>query len=139
MTRYLVCDLGPTRLGFPVEAVTEVLPAVALARVPWAPAWVAGVLNHQGRIYTVVDLASLASVPDGAPPTVAVLVDHPELQIAFGVAGVEIVEARDAVKISELRYFLADTSWIVESLSTPELDFHRVDLDRVVDAVERAF
>ncbi len=96
-------------------------------------------LNHQGRIYTAVDLARFASVPEAAAPRVAVLVDHPELQIAFAVAGVEVVEARAAVKITELRYFLPDTSWIVESLSTPELDFHRVDLDRVVDAVERGF
>ncbi len=139
MNRYLVCDLGPTRLGFPVEAATEVLRADVLARVPWAPAWVAGVINHQGQIYTAVDLGRFAAIPETAPACVAVLVDHAELHIAFAVAGVEVVEARAAVQVSDLRLYLPDASWIVESLSTPDLDFHRVDLRRVVDAVEQAF
>lgn len=138
-TRFLVCDLGPTRLGFPVEAVSEVLRSDGLARVPWSHDWVAGVLNHQGRMYTVVDLGRFAAVPESAEPKVCVLLDHEELAIAFAVAGVEVVEARAAVQVSDLRFFLPDATWIVESLQTPDLEFHRVELSRVVDAVERAF
>lgn len=136
---YLVADVGATSLGFPVDGITEVLRPSGLARVPWAPSWTWGVASHHGRIYTLIDLARLAEVPDPPQPQVALLVDRPDLQLGIGVASVQVVEERAAVKLTDLRYHLPDASWIMESLSTTELSFHRLDLERVVASVLERF
>ncbi len=137
--RFLVCDLGVTRLGFPVDSVTEVLGPRPLARVPWGPPWLAGVINHRARVHSVVDLGRFAEIPEAAAPSVFVLVDRPELNLAFGVAGVQVVERRTTVQVTELRYYVPEAAWILEALSTPEFEFHVLDLEGVVDAVVERF
>jgi chemotaxis signal transduction protein len=130
---------GPVRCGFDVSQVTEVLPMTAVARVPWAPRWVCGVMNHQGRLLTLVDLGRFLELNDSAPPSVAVVIDRADLNLALCVSEVAIVEARDAVQVGQIKQFLAQASWITEALSTPELSFQHLDLQRVIDAIEEAF
>ncbi len=137
--RFLVADLGVARLGFDLARITEVLPLTRTARVPWAPAWVHGVLNHQGRLLTVVDLARFLEVGDPRPARVAAVVDQPSLSLALAVGTVAIVEARHAVRVTELKYYLPQSDWVVEALSTPDLNFHHLDVDRVVRGIVEAF
>ena len=142
LTRYLVADVGVVHLGFDVELVSEVLPLSGVARVPWAPRWVYGVMNHQGRLLTLVHLARFLELGEAAEVQdrgVAVVVDRPDLNLGLCVGSVAIVEARDAVKVSQIKQFLTQASWITESLSTPALEFQNLDLRRVIDAIEEAF
>ncbi len=138
-TRYVVADLGPARFGFDVSLVTEVLPLARIARVPWGPHWVHGVMNHQGRLLTLVDLGQFLELADSAPPNLVAVVDRADLNLGLCVAGVEIVEARNAVKVSQIKQFLPHASWILEALSTAELEFQHLDLRRVIDGIEEAF
>ncbi len=54
--------LGVHRLVVPLEAVSEVRPMPALARVPGGAPWLLGVGNANGRLLTVNDLAAYAGV-----------------------------------------------------------------------------
>ena len=54
-------------LGIPVDLVQEVLTAQRIARVPLAPAAVAGFLNLRGQIVTALDLRTVLGLPPRAP------------------------------------------------------------------------
>jgi chemotaxis signal transduction protein len=138
--RFLVADLGTARLGFGIDRVLEVFALTAMAGVPWSPPWVMGAVYRSGRVVTVVDLGRCLHFETVRPPTVGLLVEQPDgVAVAFAVGGVEVVEARHSVQITDVRLHLDDTEAIIASLSTPDFDFHHLDVDRVLTAVAEAF
>jgi purine-binding chemotaxis protein CheW len=50
--------------GLPIERVLDVFVPAYLARVPLAPAEIAGLLNLRGRIVTVIDMRRRLGLPD---------------------------------------------------------------------------
>ncbi|WP_445682251.1 chemotaxis protein CheW [Radicibacter daui] len=58
---YLLFQLGADRYALDSRAISEVLPRRTLKRLPEAPAWVAGVLEHRGGLVPVIDLAARVS------------------------------------------------------------------------------
>ncbi len=137
--RFLVANLGAARLGFDLNRITEVIPLARCARVPWGPAWLTGVISHQGRLLNVVDLGAFLEVAEPTPCRVAAVVDRPALGLALAVGQVSIVDERHAVRVSELKFYLPRSDWVLEALSTPETDFHHLDVDRVVEAIVENF
>ena len=138
VSRFLVVETGPLALGLDAANTPEILPLGACARVPWAPPWVRGVVDHHGRLVTMVDLARFLGL-DGAQPRVAVHLDRVDLPLAFCVSAAHLVEARDAVRMQNIEHRLPQAGWVIEALSTPSLTFERLDLDRVLAALEAAF
>jgi purine-binding chemotaxis protein CheW len=55
--------VGGRLCGVPVPRVRDVIRAERIARVPLAPAGVAGVLNLRGRIVTAIDLRDRLGLP----------------------------------------------------------------------------
>ena len=53
---HLLFSLGEDRYALPARQVIEVLALQPLKQLPEAPAWVAGVLAHRGRMIPVLDL-----------------------------------------------------------------------------------
>ena len=53
--------------AFEVSAVTEAVRMVALAALPDAPEWLAGVVNMRGHIMPVIDLRRCLHLPAPAP------------------------------------------------------------------------
>jgi chemotaxis signal transduction protein len=152
--RHLVARRGPLWVGFDVSQVLEVFPLEALARVPRAPAWLVGVLQHQGRPLPVVDLARLAGVAAPAEAHLAVLLDHAEVPLAVVAEAVEAVahavpdtecKAADFSKESAecarlIACWQADAHAaegpVRHGLRAPNgLRFHLLDADRVVAIV----
>ena len=138
VSRFLVVETGPLALGLDAANTPEILPLGDCARVPWAPPWVRGVVDHHGRLVTMVDLAQFLGL-DGAQPRVAVHLDRVDLPLAFCVSAAHLVEARDAVRMHTIEHRLPQAGWVIEALSTPSLTFERLDLDRVLAALEAAF
>jgi chemotaxis-related protein WspB len=56
---FLLFHLGQDRYALQASHVVEVLPLVAMKRLPQAPTGVAGVFNYRGRLVPAVDLALL--------------------------------------------------------------------------------
>jgi purine-binding chemotaxis protein CheW len=54
--RVLLTSLDDVRLGFPLEDVVEVLPAMASSPLPHAPVVIAGVVDLRGRPLPLLDL-----------------------------------------------------------------------------------
>jgi len=61
---FLLFQLGTDRYAIEASRVVEVLPLLALKRLPQAPKGVAGLFNYRGRPVPAVDLCELAL---GAP------------------------------------------------------------------------
>ena len=57
----LFLAVGKLLAAFELDAVSEVVPAAALAPLPEAPSWVLGTLNLRGTTIPVVDIASRLS------------------------------------------------------------------------------
>lgn len=53
----LLCRLGDQRYAIPLVKVVEIQPLGSFANVPATPAFIMGVINVRGQIFTVVDLA----------------------------------------------------------------------------------
>jgi purine-binding chemotaxis protein CheW len=62
-TQLVVCTLGEVRLAWPVAAVREIVRAVAITRLPGAPALVEGVIDVRGTLVPVLDLRARFGVP----------------------------------------------------------------------------
>jgi len=67
LTPVLVFRLGEERYALAVAALAEVIPAGRLARVPRAPAALAGVVALRGEVRPVWDLARLLGLSRPAP------------------------------------------------------------------------
>jgi chemotaxis-related protein WspB len=56
---FLLFEVGESRYALDVRQITEVLPLVAIQRIPHAPAAVAGVFNCRGESIPVIDVCQL--------------------------------------------------------------------------------
>lgn len=72
-TRHLVIAIGEARIAVRLDAVREVLPAVALHQIPAQPPHMAGVALVRGQPLPCVDLAATIGLPAAEARTVVVL------------------------------------------------------------------
>lgn len=85
--------VGSGEVALPADEIVEVLTAAPLARVPGAPAEVAGVVNRRGGMLTVIDLGeALGQEPAAADP------EHRVVVVRFGdkEAGIAV---RDVLRL----------------------------------------
>lgn len=59
-TLYLQFTIGDQRFALDAREVVKVLPQRTLKPIAQAPAWVAGILAHQGALVPVIDLSALS-------------------------------------------------------------------------------
>ncbi len=94
--RMLMFRAGSGRYTLPLAIVVEVLEIAApAAAVPGAPAWVAGMINHHGRVIPVLDMSMLAG--GGLSPGAAqiVLVELAGERMGLAVDQIESLEEAD--------------------------------------------
>lgn len=61
--QWLTFRLHGGEYALPVAGVVEVLRMAALARIPEAPGWLAGMLNLRGQVIPVIDLRARLGLP----------------------------------------------------------------------------
>ena len=72
-----------------LASVREVVSRAPISRIPRAPAPAVGLMNHGGRVYTVVDPAALEMGGDGEVREQVVLLDDPTRLLGITVDQVE--------------------------------------------------
>ena len=83
--------LGREVFGVDVQYVFDIRPMEKITRVPRVPAWVAGVVNLRGRIFSIVDLKRLLGLDDSTDAAsgeeqstrALVVVTTPHLEVAL--------------------------------------------------------
>ncbi len=75
--------------ALPLREVREVIPPAPLTPIPHGPPSALGVMNHHGRIITLMDLCALLQGAEPTRPGICVLLDAPDRKVALGVTKVE--------------------------------------------------
>ncbi|MDF1564569.1 MAG: chemotaxis protein CheW [Deltaproteobacteria bacterium] len=75
--------------ALPLREVREVIEPSALTPIPHGPRSALGVMNHHGRVVTLIDLRSLLLGEQPASPAICLLLDAPDRRVALGVDRVE--------------------------------------------------
>lgn len=77
---FLLFRLGKDRYAIDARQVVEVLPLIAVKRIPQAPPAVSGALNYRGRTVPLIDLSQLALGRPAEPrlSTRIVMVNYPD-------------------------------------------------------------
>ncbi len=103
---FLLFQLGPDRYALEARRVVEVLPYVALKRLPLAPKGVAGILNYRGRPVPAVDLSELTlGRPVGECLTTRILlVHHPDGSGQERLLGLLVEHATDILRTEPERF-----------------------------------
>jgi purine-binding chemotaxis protein CheW len=87
--RVLRCRSGAREWALREELLREVAPAGVAARVPGAPAAVAGVVNIRGQLLTAVDTRHLLGQPATDAPTMVIVVEVGGRRVALAVDEVD--------------------------------------------------
>ena len=77
-SEFVTMTIAGQLFGIPVLQVQDVLGPQRIARIPMAPAWVAGVLNLRGRIVTAIDVRRRLGLPklEAMGTEMSIVVDH---------------------------------------------------------------
>ena len=95
LPRYLVVVAGQQRFAWELSAIKEIVPARAVTRLPGAPVWVLGLLNLQGRVVTVADLALRMGLEAGTDGSIVVL------DVEGRLLGVRVDEVRSVANAED--------------------------------------
>ncbi len=99
----LVVRVGGSRWFIPVAGVIEVLRDAVIVRVPGAIPAVRGMVNHRGRIITVVDPTRALELPgEGAEAGEVVVVEVAGRRFAVAVDGVVELSAEARTGLATL-------------------------------------
>jgi purine-binding chemotaxis protein CheW len=90
--RLLFFRSGEELFTVDIASVTEIVIDGQITPVPLAPRAVVGVINHRGRIFTVVDFAALAGLADEETGGAAILLHRADMSIGVAVAAIEGIE-----------------------------------------------
>ena len=93
MAQFLAFQLGESQCVFPVAAIQEILPTVALSRVPGQELPVEGMLNLRGTLLPVLDLRSCFGLApaEWKGQTRIIVIKTQKLRVGVVVDGVEDV------------------------------------------------
>ncbi len=74
--------------ALPLPSVREVVESSTFSPIPRAPPFTVGLMNHGGRVHTIVDLHALLFGGPGAPREQIVLLDDPSRLLGIAVDSV---------------------------------------------------
>lgn len=101
--RILFFRTGGERFAVDVLSLEEVVVGMSWTPVPLAPKGVAGVINHRGRIFTILDFADFCGLDGGGSAGgSAVLFHRPDMSVGVTVATIEGIEQVPAGRFENL-------------------------------------
>ena len=101
--RILFFRTGGERFAVDVLSLEEVVVGMSWTPVPLAPKGVAGVLNHRGRIFTILDFADFCGLAGGGSEGgSAVLFHRPDMSVGVTVSTIEGIEQVPADQLDDL-------------------------------------
>jgi len=130
----VAAPLGREWVGFSDDVVMEVFAPARPVRVPRTPSWVRGVVQREGRMVTLVDLATFCGLPPVDVFDVCVRVSVPDIEIAFGFERVAYLDALDGMPVPIVELPL-DADWVDESLQIGPRTVHCIDLHSLISTL----
>lgn len=137
----LVFQIGGETFGLPLEAVSEVirLPDI-LTRVPKAPDFVLGVINHRGAMLPVIDQRSRLGLDGGSgsdrPRVLVTRLDA--MQVGFVVDDVAGIRNLPAERVQETPGVTAEGARLFDRIAMLEMDGRMILLIEPRELLNRA-
>lgn len=142
MQQVMTFQIGNEFYGIDIAKISEIVEFTQLTPVPKAPAWVNGILNHHGRIATVLNLSTFF---DLTPPRenslrrIAVI-DNPSMDIGVLLEGhLEVISEWEVkTEISADPEFLR-SKYVVNVLVSRGRVVNLLDMDRLISDLDGYF
>ena len=87
--RLLFFFSGGERFSIDIAGVREIVVGETVTPVPMAPLPVLGVINHRGKIYTILSFARLMGFDPDSESKTAIFLDREGMAAGIAVAGIE--------------------------------------------------
>lgn len=89
MQQVITFQLGTEFYGLDIAKIREIVEFIQLTPVPKAPAWVDGILNHHGRIATVLNLSTFFDFTTRQEKNLSriAVLDNPSMDIGLSLEG----------------------------------------------------
>ena len=99
---FLLFQIGNDRYGLEASQVVEVVPLVALKKIPPAPPGVAGILNYHGLLVPVIDLSemTMGRLSESRLSTRIVLVNYPMDAEKKHILGLMAEQATETIQLN---------------------------------------
>lgn len=142
MQQVMTFQVGNEFYGIDITKVNEIVEFTQLTPVPKAPAWVYGILNHHGRIATILNLVvffDLAPYMESNLRRIAVL-DNPSMEIGVLLEGnLEIISEWEVkTEISADPDFLK-SKYIADVLVSSGRVINLLDTERLIADLDGYF
>lgn len=135
----LLFSVGGDNYGINVRDVTEVLPSVALKRLPKGPEYVAGLLNYRGQVVPVVDLTLMMAAQASRKRISSriVLVNYHHENQACHLLGLLLERITETLKIPDhaftnSRVITNDSPFLGDIAIHNEVMIQVIDINRVL-------
>jgi purine-binding chemotaxis protein CheW len=127
--QWVVFRCGGRRFGFPLESVSEIIPARAFTRLPGTGVEVCGLVGVRGRVVTVFDLGIVLGFESAAASP-----DHRLLLLALGnrrigAAVAEVVSVAPAPIVAPAA---GSSEWLLGSGRAEDGEFAALAPDRLL-------
>ena len=142
--------VGDDSYGVDVTQVVEIVPYIALKRIPRAPDYVAGLLNYRGSSVPVIDITKLASGRASrtwlSTRVIVVKSRQPQLDGTDNLLGLLAEQVTRTVKIPESafssagleRFEVEHSSCLGDVAVTPKGIIQRIEVEQLLSAQTRA-
>lgn len=135
------CQAGPDRVAFPLRSIERVVPAAALASIPEAPPWVAGLLRLAGATIPVIDVSarlSRAARPMELSDLIVIAVVRGDAKVGLLVQAVHGALKLDAAAFEAPADYVRQAPYLRGAAATAAGVLLLVDLDSLVTSSDVA-
>jgi purine-binding chemotaxis protein CheW len=143
MEQFVLFRLGSETYGLPIAAVEEIVPLPgAISRVPRAPAFVLGVMNHRGEVVPLIDQRRRFDVSDGVQglKRKVIICSIGDLTAGFVVDAIEEILASPAGSLQQAPDLAGEEEPLFDRVAAREIDGRLVllvDPRQLLDRAER--
>ncbi len=139
-TRLLFFLSGGERFALDIAYVKEIVVNQVITPVPLAPPSVVGVVNHRGRVFTIMSFARLVGLDEAAGANKAVFLHLPDMSVGITVAMIEGIKgvSRRILARAETGKVVGKHSHLLQGIfDLKGRVVHLVDAEELVDTIYR--
>ncbi len=139
-TRLLFFMSGGERFALDIAYVKEIVVNQVVTPVPLTPPSVVGVVNHRGKIFTIMSFARLVGMDEAAGANQAVFLHLPDMSVGIMVATIEGIKgvSRRILARAEMGKATGEHSHLLQGIfDLKGRVVHLVDAEELVDTIYR--
>ena len=135
-------QFGDESYGVDISRIREIVEFIPLTSVPKAPGWIEGIVNHHGRVVTVINLATFFDLPSRgelAVKRIAIL-DDPSVDIGLLLENpLEVISEWETSAEAPGHSDFARSRYVGKILTRRDRVINLMDVNKLVDDIDSYF